>query len=518
MRNKTILLVDDDALARIGICSIANFESHGYVLVAEADNGTKAFQLAMQYQPDIILSDIKMPGLDGVELLLKCRDAKLKSRFIMLSSHDDFAFVQKALTNGASDYILKYQLTAEKLFAALDHALVGAPLEDGTGCNVSDDGIIRDLLLCRDTLSPAEQAILSEGIGIDRGLYCAIIVKMLSDSNKVFTESELHRLERPQCNLCQEIAHAIPRCKVFFLGGRTHVFFLPFDYEMTKGEQTAHEIGSFTSKVVQMYRFVLNAKPVFGVSSIAASPLFFRKCFQESEEAVRSALVQNLPLCHYAHRSKTPDSSADVNATLEELKNGLGNLSGKAISDAFASLKGQVEDPTRFVAVGQTNGLAYMILFIVRPYLTWVGSDEDMSLIEHDISLLCSKEDFIIWLDKLQDTITGKLSDVVGQSQVIMKAKAYIDANFRHPITLETVALEVKLSPSYFSKQFYQVTGEKFIDYVTDVRIQEAQRLLRTTTERVFSISTMVGYANNTYFNYLFRKKTGMSPQEYRQK
>ena len=116
---KKILLVDDEFLARLGLHSIIDWNAHGYEIIGEAENGREALSLALIHQPDIIISDIQMPLMNGIELIESAKQENLKSKFVMLSSYDNFSLVKGALQAGAEDYLLKLDMEPDELLSIL---------------------------------------------------------------------------------------------------------------------------------------------------------------------------------------------------------------------------------------------------------------------------------------------------------------------------------------------------------------------------------------------------------------
>ena len=101
------MVVDDEYYVRLGIRETIDWGSYGVELVCEAEDGRKGFELALRFLPDIIITDIKMPGIDGLEFMEKCREAGIQSQFIVLSAHEEFSYAKTALKYGASDYLIK---------------------------------------------------------------------------------------------------------------------------------------------------------------------------------------------------------------------------------------------------------------------------------------------------------------------------------------------------------------------------------------------------------------------------
>ena len=119
MRKPRILIADDDTMVRIGLKTVINWEENGFVLVGEAANGLEAMQLVQEKKPDIVITDIKMPGMDGIELIRQLRQQSTPPEILVLSSYDEFELVKQALKLGARDYLLKLNLNPEELLHSL---------------------------------------------------------------------------------------------------------------------------------------------------------------------------------------------------------------------------------------------------------------------------------------------------------------------------------------------------------------------------------------------------------------
>lgn len=119
MKKTRILIADDDTMVRIGLKTVIDWEENGFLLVGEAQDGQQALELAQTLHPDIIITDIKMPGMDGIELIERLREKGIATEILVLSSYDEFDLVKKALKLGAKDYLLKLNLEPEELLRCL---------------------------------------------------------------------------------------------------------------------------------------------------------------------------------------------------------------------------------------------------------------------------------------------------------------------------------------------------------------------------------------------------------------
>ena len=119
---KRVMIVDDEVLVRLGIQSLIKWENYGYQIVCDASDGEEALQKIRQYQPDIVLTDLKMSPVDGFELISRCREKHPHIQFVVLSSYNDFDNVRNAMKMGAFDYVFKLTVKPEELLKIMDEA------------------------------------------------------------------------------------------------------------------------------------------------------------------------------------------------------------------------------------------------------------------------------------------------------------------------------------------------------------------------------------------------------------
>ncbi len=233
-----VLLVDDEAVVRIGLKSMIDWNQNGFELVGEAANGEKALELIYSKRPDIVLTDIKMPAMDGLELISYPFEEELRPCFLVLSSYDDFKYVKGALKAGATDYLLKLEMTPEKLLETLSgvreslaHRARGAERE-GAG---SHHRTIRNTffnLISGVSLSPRDEAafleLLSDGTE-KQNFGCLVLKSMDLHKFDTISETDLHMLNSAVVNIVEEVLHEY--CRAFCIAGHRGVYYGVFAAE-----------------------------------------------------------------------------------------------------------------------------------------------------------------------------------------------------------------------------------------------------------------------------------------------
>ncbi len=513
---KSILIVDDDALARVGIKSINDFEERGYCIIGEAENGNKALELAKKLHPDIILSDIMMPGICGVELMNQCKKLGINSTFIMLSSHDDFNYVRDTMKMGALDYILKIDMKKNQIVDLLDHYnTINKPNDN----SMDNTKIISNILNEGNPIKDSNLVKLSTIFNYNKRVpYRIVSIKLLEFSSSLISDNDLQRILTPSMNLCEDTIKCFSGSYVHHIAGKSFFCFIPVSLEIMDKSKNEKVFGAWSNTMYTMFNKVLDIKIVIGFSSITFALGSFLKALVEANKASIEAIKNDE---HYYFVEKLKPKLKNDNYkwmnSIAEIRKSLFCFDKVNVEKQFSSLiKGLSSNE---VSISNVRAASYMLLFVCINYFNSVGYKYKN---ENEDELFIAKEgglpQFISWFQKMKREVIQSLSNSNGTQRQIVDSKKFISDNYHKLLTLQQVADEVGLSATYFSRLFYQSTGQKFIDYLTEIRINKARILLETTQYKILSISQMVGYENATYFSYLFKKILGMSPQEYRNK
>jgi two-component system response regulator YesN len=372
-----IFLVEDEIVTREGIRDSVDWTSAGFQFCGEAPDGELALPLIREQRPEAVITDIKMPFMDGLQLCRALKATLPDTRIIILSGHDEFKYAQEALKIGVTEYLLK-PITAQDLVVSLRR--VARQLDEAH----QQHAYLRTL----------EQA---------------------------FAQARSHKA-RPRGDLA----------------------------------------------------VLLDQRAVLAKPDTAALMRFLRGGVAADFEQGFAAYLAPLDAADRASRVLIDYVFTDVVLSA---------------ADVLRELDGNPEEQLQ--DLGRLEGM--------------------LGTLQH--------------LDNVKDALRGVVAQVLtyrdyqahSHSGLIAKARTYIDAHYADPeISLSAVAAHVTLSPSYFSVVFSREVGETFIEYVTHLRIQHAQELLRTTSLPSGEIAFQVGYLNPRYFSSVFRKVVGLSPNEFR--
>jgi two-component system response regulator YesN len=519
-----VFLVEDEPFTRRGIRNNVDWTSAGFEFCGEAADGEMALPLIEDAQPDVIITDIKMPFLDGLQLSKIIREHMPWVKIIILSGHDEFEYAQSAIKLGAIEYLLKpvdaadLQQTLKEVAVSLDREREELEklkkLREDATVNLS---LSRERFLLRlvmGGISSAEAVEESHKLGLDivARWYAVLVLNIeLRECAQPFDYGEYQRFEKV-------VSDAI--------GGNPDILLTVKDPEelvlVLKGD-SPDELQQEGEFIAALIRHEASEK-------IACDLTIERGSVQQRIGDIHYSFAEALAkvkVAKQAHLSSGPDARIDH---IELMK-----LRQAKIRDFM--LFGDAQDCDAFFddhlqEVGEAATHSYLIkhyLFVdivlaVAQFVSDLGGDVDQVVPEiHNIDdLLYDVETY----DRIREIISGTLSSVISlrdsqaQSEravIIQRAKAYIDDNFANPdLSLSEVAAEANFSPSHFSSVFHKEIGETFRDYLGRSRIEQAKELLRTTNLKCFEVAYQSGFGDPRYFGQVFRRKVGVSPQEFR--
>ncbi|WP_136604197.1 response regulator transcription factor [Paenibacillus dokdonensis] len=523
-----VMIVDDEMLARVGIKSLIPWEESGFVVVKEAENGKKAFEWIMENPVDIVITDIKMPIMNGIELIRQVRERKPGVKFLVLSSFDDFEYVREALKNGAEDYFIKLQMNPEQLLGQLVKVAEKLELEQKqqesqSGTNRSQElALIREKLL-KDLIygwihseTEYRQRMKEAEMELPDGQVVSIMFQ--TDGMEIYEryrEDEIHLLNYAIVNILNEMTHdqqAFPvsvHPKEFVIlyfcrPGLDPALFL---------EQAGHLADAIKAALKQYLNFTVS----MAISEPVSSLLEVKQSYRQAMEALGLSYAFPGGSTIYYRELQTLGGSTEAADIAKEMRK-LGHFMKRyednqvyrtlgSIRQLLMNLHGHSLDTFKMYSAP----IAYLLS-------SSRGGDDsgwmDMQLKQMDKWTV--KSDAIQWLGQVQEEWMDGMSGDTDSSRLILSAKRYIRKNYASSLTLETVAEYLQLSPSYFSNLFKKETGQNFIDYVTGLRIEQSKILLRTTEMKIYEVGHAVGYENEHYFSRVFKKVVGCSPLHYK--
>lgn len=497
----TIMLVDDEVLALDYLKNMVAWEEHGYRIAGCASSAKKALELYDRTQPDIVISDIRMPVTDGLELTKRLKEKNKDVVIILLSAYGDFEYAQKAIRYGVSNYLLKHELCEELLLAELGTAakqlekqkkktriyqeyFVKQLIYQTDADNLEQEKLGNRLFLmlvhkrspvvCGEFAeakwSAAEQNVLIEAFSedLDGKLFYAadaqitdnnwMVLYRIANTASTYT---LNGLIERKCAQIEEVLKKTPDCS----------FDILYSYEITR-----REISEMFRKMSRQIRgaFFLKANQSHPVTEAPSEEhrvfwgekLHQLKCAVYGEDGDLEEIIEGM------FQNRKPEERLDICKSLLPLLNNL----------------------LREISTAECV----------------TGWEEGKKLYEVNEVMEYYKESFLQMHEKIMQQKTE------GYSKLVQEMIHYIRANYEQDLSLDMLGEVFQMNGVYLGQIFKKEVGVTFLKYVTSVRIEEAKRLLSEGNSTVSKTAKQVGYYTSQYFAKVFFKTVGMTPQEYK--
>lgn len=475
----SVLLVDDEPWITFGIKKLIEWETIGFTIIGEAASGSEAWNILNEKHPDVLISDIRMPGLDGLELLEKIRDSRYPTRVIFMSGFAEFAYAQKALQLGAFDYLLK-PVDRIKLTETMKHLRYIL--------DVNFDSGFADFDSLYDILKPESRMTIREFL-YERNLPLC---------------PETHGLRFLSC--------IVPQIETF----------KKFDRIKTLDYSTMIRLRTGTLKFLILYHFSKNEKEkerkfiqtvaqfctCLGLSGAASLDARIGRVFYEADIALYSERL----VPHEGIRFYVQSGGQAVFLHLQDLEKTLRDGDIKAACNILLQITIDVRQKDCMV---DRIALLYnqIIVMLHRFFPQQLGEMEFITY--HQICYeYGSPEELFGMLETLLNALHEQSRNE--SSPLMKKVRQEIETHFTENISLSILCRKFNLSIGYLSALIKRETGKTYTELITEKRVDLAKQLLKNTDESVYEIVQRVGYNDYFYFNKLFKKTVGITPGRYR--
>ncbi len=528
-----VFLVEDEIIIRNAIKNSINWKREGYEFAGEASDGELAYPLIIKFKPDILITDIRMPFMDGLELSEAVKKELPDIKIIILSGYNDFDYAKKAISIGITDYLLK-PVSAEKLLDAIgkvadqikkeqeERELLRKYSEEMQENTEQEKNSFLTRILT-ETMPITTVMEQGRNLGMDLSAECYNMILF-----KVVDGSYTGAASMEAWTRVEDYIHTVEHVYCIRRGVEGLAFLC-----MANGEENMslliEEIRMALARIMEEYP---DLEYFGGIGKSVSRLRNLKESFHEAEQAFAGRFTEELSQIAY----------------LRELHNGLDNGEEPDVR-GFSSVQtrrglvskflrnGTEEEVSVFmqayydeIAQDSLRSMMMRQYIMMDIYITVVSFGEEMKIGQEEIQRECGDmkniSENVLDLDKmkecteklirgmiiLRDTASGRR-----YSDIIEKAKAYIMQNYMSDgISLNAVAASVNMSPSYFSSIFSQEVRQTFVEYLTGIRMEKAKELLMCSSKKTSEIGYEVGYKDSHYFSYIFKKTQKCTPKDYR--
>ncbi|MDQ6417941.1 response regulator [Paenibacillus sp. LHD-117] len=485
------VVFDDENIVLMGLRAVIDWGSYGIELVGTADNGIEALQMFRDLRPDIVLTDIRMPGMDGLDLIETISMEAQDTMFVVFSGFNEFEYVRRAIGLGVVDYLEK-PITVDKIKNAIEktikrivHQYEISAMKTKLEKNQLDllEKATLELLLTGEQALDKWTRLYGESDWINGVTVLAFNEEKVELPNNLMSDF-IHVGNGPE-RLAVMVHHELPQEPLL-------------ETSMEWSNETAVLFGSGRT-----------------YSSMADAP----KSYREALRALRyGRFMKETGWIRIQDIEGSSDFPIDLSKHEEGVILSLRTLDKESLDKALESFQVWMEtqklDPEK--AEHEILKLVYRGLEVVKDV------DRDIQLpgiIPHqELSSMQTREEMMVWLNTrlvlLMDWL--KANRTSNKNIAVEKALAYLEANYGNDVYLQELAEHVGLNPTYFSLLFREQMGITYIKYLTNLRIEHAKMMLKEGL-RVNEVSGKVGYLNHRHFNEIFKKQVGMTPGQYKE-
>ncbi|MFD0712837.1 response regulator [Paenibacillus sp. GCM10027626] len=526
-----VVIAEDEMFVRIGMKNSINWEKYGMKVIADVANGEEAWDVYLKEKPDIILTDIKMPLMDGMELIGKIRENDKKTKIVVLTVHEEFNYVHKALQLGVTDYILKLKMTMNEIEAVLGK--VKAELEAEAAENESDnrrhnsleidlprkkEAVVKDYLFYQ-TYSEKQFSDIAGRLGLrlsPEGLVmCLASIRDYERIERRFHDKHGSLIRFSVLNILDEVLQGVGRGEV--IHEKDDRYLLLFSFPETGDErQIRDQLQNILNHANVVMRTYLNTTLTFAISEqydgygklgamyvqceetleyryfAGAAPMIYWKELQGCD--IRRKTLKKLQMMLKEIEVASPDYNKEIDRRIHELAET--EITRNELTLAFV----------RWVHWPAIHLQDYRLSEVSRLAFEYTEQIQRHATLEETID--CFKR----YVSLVNECLYG----MKALTREVAEAAAFVRTHYREEFSLQEIADHVHMSPNYLSSLFKKELRFSLVEYMNRIRVDKAKQLLRDTPMKSYEVALEVGYADESYFSRMFKRYCGMAPNEYR--
>lgn len=489
-----VLLVDDEPNVRQGIKMMIPWDEINCEVVAEADDGDDGLNKIMTVDPDIVIADIKMPGKTGIEMTESAKALGFKGKFLILSGYSDFSYAKDAIALGVENFILK-PVDEDELIEAIKAAGEKITKErerrykQDAGSEYLNEKLVKGLF-----------AGNSEAVGTVLGQYnyrgyLAAVVCCLGNDNK----DEIYSLVKSFFSALNNVDSVH-----LDISGVLGVLFK--GWEMSEIRSAFERVYNSSGKKLFICLGDYVDSPEKIAASYSAAEGIYHNRFLYSHIGIAGPQDIRTPVIGSSDDlTKNIYAYMEINDT-DKIRETLDRFFESMLSAGNTPEKAKLSCLTMIMEIRsqliKSSSDKKNSALISDEFVSGIGEADSLySIISSIKELLCS----------ISDSCFGKTT-----KSTMEKVVQYVRANYNRELRLEMLANIFGYNSAYLGKVFHQYTGENFNNYLDEIRISEAKRLLADEEYKVYEVAEMVGYTNINYFHNKFKKYVGVSPLSYK--
>ena len=528
MEQYTVLLADDEEEVIQVILKKINWNAIGFSVIGYATNGVKAFEMTEEFQPDVIMADIKMPYMDGIELASRVKAQFPATKILFFTGFDEFEYAKEAVHLEVEEYILKPVNSAEltQVFTKLKRKL-DQEIADKRNVETLKKYYMESLpflqanfysSLIEGKIHKEEipQSLSNYQIAFPGSLFCCLVVhtsfgQMPEGMNALLLAASVQKQAK------EHLADKWQAKCFSYLENTVLIAQLHHKNEVTELTDDCDRFCKYACRI-------LGAVVTVGIGQVCEDIMELSASYASAREALsyraiygasRAINMKEIVPGKMGRDSSTNDT--DLLNLFKMIRLG----STKDVTAAAGKYLSHISFPDKSLLqhhVDVMELISALYRFSVNQDIVVRDFSEDIRRLYNE--LLDMEPDVLRkWLVDVSLSLREKIFSARSRStkSIVKKAEEYVDNHYMdEELSLDSVCKVLGVSNSYFSTMFKKETGHSFIQYLTDYRMEQAAVLLIGTNEKSYMIANKVGYTDPNYFSYVFKRRFGVSPSKYR--
>lgn len=517
-----VVVADDEVWIREGLKQTIDWDLLGVGTVDCAENGLEVLEIIKNSDPDIVITDIRMPNISGIEILQYIRDNGKKARTIIISGYRDFTYAQQAVKFGAYDYILKP--IDEKILEEIVKKCI-LEIEEERSKKLEKERLLHDIKLKNIELKEVFfEEVFQKNSFIPDMVFEKFEAYGIKLKKEMFLVSTIILPGYRSANISLE--KIVDRVNTVLTDFRDIAFPMKKNEIVMLLSTDNRELNVLKSAAIEQGRIILDAleelynlHAVLGIGEEVHSIENVRLSYVKARAAGSYGIVNEIAVVDLDIINCGVDNHMEVSFK-ECFKNGDKKLVIQLLKNKFRILLTKQVlfsiDEFKLVFIRYIDSLLVEIENLI-PYQTRLScKDKAVKALNEKNSL----ESIFFWSEEFLSELLERSLNEKGSSKrrVVEDVIRYINNNYYKDITLQDAANEVYLNPTYLSKVFSEETGENFSRYIIKIRIERAKELLKDQSLKLYTISDMVGYRDVSHFTKTFKEVVGITPAHFRER
>lgn len=520
-----VIITDDEIQIRKGLRMKIDWEKEGIQIIGEASNGQVTLDLLKKVEADAVITDVRMPIMDGIEFVKRCYQEHPNVKVIVLSGYADFEYVKSSMIKGVKDYLLK-PVAPEELVESLKR-IKSEIEEEKRKQNALDRNMRSQLEEMREKyllyfvkekwaeLDMSIERIEQLGLGdfVDKNIQAQFVTVEIRGAD--CDPNIVKELWLPFRTLCREIAQRHEGTYSFYdVNYKNMIHFI----HRVGLEELTHK-SSLVKEVQRYAKELMNVETVIAIGKVFTS-------FAEFKNGYISALLS-------WSQSQLDSKSQIIDGTMnkelleflpaddeKKLINAIENVNHTAVKNNIYSILDGMSSRSIMSFSFVANRLLFLLGFLARKYdVDTVEINNNIWKCQQSIWELNSQDRVVEQLIHLAQSIREKIHEgrcSANGIEIVENIRCYLDQHYANEISLTTLSDQFHINSTYLSEIFKSHIGQNFSDYLINLRMDNAQRFLKDKQLKIIDVAHLVGFSNSGYFSTVFKKHFGQTPIEFR--